>query len=327
MLKIVELGQDEFLSNGITTINDVQVTKQELYSYLVARDNGILKVRVTGSILSNHQDDLTDLGICSELGDENLSIASFKTYIDGAINAGTAYMSTKYADSMAGHGYLFHDIDRYKEMINEANQFGLQTLTHAQGDLAIEIVIEAIEEALKQCPRPDARHRVEHSSFATEEQVKRMARTEIIPVPQPHNFYERGEALMEAYGEDRVKNIAPYGWFKKHGVPVIISSDSPVANVNTINGIYGAVTRKTMQGTFIGGAEHQLTIEEALKAYTIEAAKAIFKEKVSGSIEVGKLADFAVFDRNPLEVPSEELIDLSIMETWVGGEKVYSKTQ
>ncbi|WP_240374135.1 amidohydrolase [Bacillus piscicola] len=323
--KIIELGQNEFLAHGITTTNDVQVTKQEMNSYLAARNSGLLKVRVFCSVLSNHLNDLMNLGISSHLGDDKLAITSLKTYIDGAITAGTAYMSSAYADGMEGHGYLFHEIEEYKNIIIEGHTFGLQTLTHAQGDAGIQIVLEAIEEAQKKHPRENMRHRIEHSSFATEEQVRKMAELEVIPVPQPQNFYERGEELIGAYGKERTSNIIPYGWFKEHGVPVTITSDSPVAHVNTVQGIYAAVTRKTAKGTYMGGAEHQLTTEEALQAYTINAAKAIFKEDKIGSIEKGKYADFAVFDRNPLETDPDDLINLSITQTWIEGEQVFSK--
>ncbi|OCA91768.1 amidohydrolase [Pseudobacillus wudalianchiensis] len=319
----IKVGQELLLSAGFTTVNDVQVTKQEMESYLIARDSGLLKIRIELSFLSKYLDDIKKMGICSTFGDEQLTMGSLKLYADGSLISGTAYISKEYKDHERTKGYLFHEPDEFKQLLIDAHKYGLQTLTHAQGDGAIELVLQAVETAQKECPRPDMRHRIEHCGLPVKEQVKRIAELKIWPVPQPQHVYLYGNGVVQAVGEEG-ENYSPYGWFKEYNVPVVLSSDTPVAFPNAFEAIFAAVTRKTAQGNIVG-ADHKITLEEALKGYTIEAAKAVHKENLIGSIEQGKLADFAILDRNPFDVQEEELASISVVETWISGKQVFAK--
>lgn len=314
-------GQKLLLEAGFTSVNDVQVTKQEMESYLVARDSGLLKLRIELSYLSKYLDDIKKMGFSSTFGDDQLSMGALKLYADGSLISGTAYMS--YNDAERSEGYLFHDAEEFKDILIEAHKYGLQTLTHAQGNGAIELVIQAVETAQKECPRDDMRHRIEHCGLPTKEQVDRMKELSIWPVPQPQHVYFYGNGIRNAVGEIG-ENFSPYGWFKEKGLPIVLSSDTPVAFPNAFEAIYAAVTRKTAQDNVIGES-HKITLDEALKGYTIEAAKTIHKEKLVGSIEPGKLADFAILSKNPFEVVAEDLLDIVVTETWISGEKVFSK--
>lgn len=158
----------------------------------------------------------------------------------------------------------------------------------------------------------------------TEDQVKRVGALKAMGIPQPHWLYEKGDTYVTTYGEQRALNFCPYGWFKRYGLPIVISSDAPVATPSTMNGIYAAVNRKTINGNLIG-PQHKVTVAEAIEGYTINAAKGIFMEDKVGSIEVGKYADFAILDRNPICVDSEEIKDIKVMETWASSERIYEK--
>lgn len=315
-------GQKLLISAGFTSVNDVQVTKQEMESYLAARDSGLLQLRIELSYLSKYLEDIKEMGINSTFGNDRLSMGSLKLYADGSLISGTAYMN--YNDAERSQGYLFHEPEEFKSILIEAHKYGLQTLTHAQGDGAIELVIQAVEAAQKECPREDMRHRVEHCGLPTKEQVDRMKALSIWPIPQPQHVYLYGNGIANAVGEIG-ENFSPYGWFKEKGLPLVLSSDTPVAFPNAFEAIYAAVTRDTAQGNVLGGL-HKLTLEEALKGYTIEAAKAMHKEKTVGSIETGKLADFAVLDKNPFEVEEKDLLDIEVVETWISGEKIFTNT-
>lgn len=321
--KNIEVGQNLLLSAGFTTVNDVQVTKQEMESYLIARDSGLLKIRIELSFLSKYLEDLKNIGLSSTFGDDQLSLGSLKLYADGSLISGTAYLSTEYADGERTKGYLFHDPEEFKQLLIEAHQYGLQTLTHAQGDGAIELVLQAVETAQNECPRADMRHRIEHCGLPTKDQVRRIAELEILPVPQPQHVYLYGNGVINAIGQEG-ENYSPYGWFKEFGAPIILSSDTPVAFPNAFEAIYAAVTRKTAQGNIVGEV-HKITIEEALKGYTIEAAKAIRKEHLVGSLEPGKLADFAILNENPLAVKEDELANIYVNQTWIAGKQVFGK--
>src|SRR5690625_410825 len=317
-------GQKLLLEAGFTTVNDVQVTKQEMESYLSARDKGILKLRIELTYLSKYLSDIKRMGFVSRFGDDQLSMGSLKLYADGSLISGTAYLD--YYDSERSKGYLFHDDEEFKRILIEAHKYGLQTLTHAQGDGAIELVLEAIEEAQRIYPRKDIRHRIEHCGLPTKEQVSRMKKLSIWPIPQPQHVYFYGNGIANAVGEIG-ENFTPYGWFKENGVPIVISSDTPVAFPNAFEAIFSAVTRRTAQGNIIGH-EHKISIIEALRAYTIEAAKAIHKEELIGSIEIGKLADFAILSENPFKISNfEKILDIEVIETWISGERVYSKNK
>lgn len=322
---IVRVGQDCLISNGVTTCNDIQVTKQEMESYLTARDSGLLKLRVGLSFISTYLDDIMKMGFNRTVfGEGQLFFGPLKLYSDGALNSGSAAMTVGYDDGVKNSGFLYHPKQEMIDIIVKAHKYGLQCACHANGDLAIENVIVAYETAQKEYPREDTRHRIEHFSMPTEQQVERMGKIGAYGVPQPHWLYEKGDTYITTFGMERAENFCPYSWYKKYGLPLIISSDCPVAVPNPMNGIYAAVTRRTVNGTVIG-LQHQITVEEALEAYTINAARGIFMEDKIGSIEKGKYADFVILDHNPLEVDPLTIKDISILETWVGGDKVYSK--
>lgn len=319
---LIQVGQEQCVTAGITTINDPQVTKQEMESFDVAKKNGNLKMRVVMSFLSTYLDELIHLGFRSGFGDKQLSIGSIKFYADGSLNSGTAYLSTNYADNARKKGYLYHEPETFKEMFIKAHKQGFQTLTHAQGDSAIQLVIDGVREAQAN-ETFDRRHRIEHCGLPAPSQMDAIKELGIWPVPQPQHVYQYGEGVIRQVGE-LGRNYSPYGWFKEKGIPIVLSSDAPVSPPNPILAIYAAVTRKTLQGNLIG-EEHQITLTEALRGYTIEAAKVVNKEDLIGSIAKGKLADFAVLSKNPYDVPVEEIKDIAVTETWIAGKKVFEK--
>ncbi|MEN1968773.1 amidohydrolase family protein [Lentibacillus sp. N15] len=319
---LVKVGQEQCISAGITTINDPQVTKQEMESFETAKANGNLKLRVVMSFLSTYLDELIKLGLRSGFGDEKLSIGSIKLYADGSLNSGTAYLSSGYSDSKRKQGYLYHEPDEFKDIFVKAHLQGFQTITHAQGDGAIQLVIDGARASQELSPDSDRRHRIEHCGLPAVSQVDDIAELGIWPVPQPQHVYQFGEGVVRAVGEYG-ENYSPYGWFKEKNIPIVLSSDTPVAPPNPLLAIYAAVTRSTLQGNIVG-AEHKISLTEALQGYTIEAAKAIHREHLIGSIEEGKLADFAILTDNPYDIPMDHFKDIEVCETWVGGEQIFS---
>ncbi|WP_051302819.1 amidohydrolase [Salibacterium aidingense] len=318
---LITAGQNECLASGITTINDPQVTKQEMESYQTAKEKDHLKIRVVMSFLSSYMDELIKLGFQSKFRDDQLSIGSIKLYADGSLNSGTAYLSTSYKDSEKKSGYLYHSPEEFKRLFVKAHTQGFQTITHAQGDGAIQVVIDAAEEAEHQHPYKGRRHRIEHCGLPAFEQIEKIKNLKLFPVPQPQHVMQFGEGVVRAVG-DYGRHYSPYGWFQQFDIPVVLSSDAPVAPPYPMEAIYAAVTRKTVHGTTVGEG-HKITLTEALQGYTIEAAKALHLEDKVGSITKGKYADLAVLDKNPYELKEEDLKDCKVVETWVNGERVY----
>lgn len=327
LMKRFETGQDYFVRAGITTVNEVQLTKQELNTYLTARDQGKLKMRIEMSFLSNYLDEIIDLGFNSKFGDDWLSIGTIKFYSDASLLSGTANVSTGYLDSERNKGYNYHEPEEMIKILVKAHKNRLHTLTHATGDGAVDPIIDAIETAQTEDPWPEAIHRVEHGGLITEEQAIRMGTLGMIPSTQPEFLYLYGDGVVEGIGEEKGAEFMPMARFKKHCPLFTISSDAPVTTPNPMKAIETAVARKTIKGTVLC-PEQAITVEDGLKAYTIYAAKVLMREHISGSIEVGKLADFAILSESPLDIPAdgiEKIREISVMETWLDGKKIYEK--
>lgn len=328
LMERFEVGQEFFVKAGITTVNEVQLTKQELNTYLDARDNGKLKLRMEMSFLSNYLDEVIDLGFSSDFGDNWLSIGSIKFYSDASLLSGTANVSTGYLDSERNKGYNYHEPDEMIDILVKAHKNRLHTLTHACGDGAVDPIIDAIEKAQAEDPWPEAIHRIEHAGLVTEEQAIRMGKLGMVPSTQPEFLYLYGDGVVDGVGPEKGEEFMPMARFKKYCDLYTISSDAPVTTPNPMEAISTAVCRKTNKGTVMC-PEQAITVEDGLKAYTIYAAKALRRDHIAGSIEPGKLADFAVLSQCPLDLKPEEIEkmrDITVDETWLDGKKIYERS-
>ena len=237
-------AQDAFLAAGITTVGDCQVTDREMTNYLRARNAGRLRIRVSMYVLSSHVDGLRRLGVSSTLGDERLAIAGVKHYADGSLISGTAYLP---CGCGATHGYLYHGDGELESLLAASSAAGLQTATHAQGPDAIELVLRGLERA----PRPDLRHRIEHCGFPTDDQIERMARLRVVPVPQPTQVFRYGDGVRRDHPELAERMYAS-GSFRDAGMPVALSSDAPVTAPDVPLACWSAQTRLTSSGHVLG---------------------------------------------------------------------------
>ncbi len=314
-------AQTMLLKAGITSVTDCQVTRREMETYLSARDAGRLQLRVSMLTLSTLLEALIELGLRSRLGDDHLAFAGLKLYADGTLTGLTAYFESGYRFDPCHHGQLYHEPAELRRLIRRAHRFGLQTGTHAQGDSAIQIVLDAVTEALDDVERHDHRHRIEHCGMPTDEQIARIAELGIYPIPQPTHHYLVGDALVEALGE-KANRYNPYGLFRDAGVPIVLSSDTPVSGPDPLEAVWAAVTRQTRYGSTLGGPELCLTVEQALRGYTINGAAATKRDHLVGSLEPGKLADLVVLSDDPLASTIDDLRSIRVEETWVDGAPV-----
>ena len=219
------------------------------------------------------------------------------------------------------HGQLYHEPAELRRLIRRAHRFGLQTGTHAQGDSAIQIVLDAVAEALADVDRTDHRHRIEHCGMPSEEQVPEIARLGIQPVNQPTHHYLVGDAMLDKVGE-RAHRYNPYGEFVREGILPVLSSDTPVSGPDPLEAVWAAATRATRYGSVLGDEAQRLSVEQGLRGYTINGARATRREHVVGSIEPGKLADLVVLSADPLATPLDDLRAIRVEETWVDGAPV-----
>ena len=318
LVRQLESAQAQFLAGGVTAIGDAQVTKRELDTYLRLAESGGLTMRVSGYLLSHLLDAALELGLHGPLGNERLAIQGIKLYADGTLGGETAWFPQGYLDDPCRTGQLYHQPEEYRSLVSRAHAVGLQTATHSQSPDALEMVIAGLEAALAERPDADARHRIEHCGLPTPEQIQRMAVAGIIPVNQPQHHFNWGEGVTRAIGTPG-ERFNPLGEFERAGLPLVISSDAPVADPRPLEAVQAAASRITRRGVQLGGDELAISAELALRAHTINAARALGRERDLGSLEVGKAADFAVLAADPVETPVREIAGIGVLATWVAG--------
>jgi predicted amidohydrolase YtcJ len=311
-----------YLAAGLTTICDPQVTSRELQAYQLARARGELGVRTVMLPLSHQLDEYLSIGLVGPYGDDYLRIGGMKFYTDGAITGGTAMFSQPMGSRGQYPGTLYHQPMELASLLRRAAAAGWQLAIHTMGDRAMGIMLDAVEGAMKAAPDGDIRHRIEHGTWPTPEQLARIARLGMVPVTQPGSIAELGDIWHEHLGE-RVHHAMPLRDQLELGIRPAISSDAFVQSYRPLDTIAAATHRVTPKGLHVG-PDQELSVEEALAAHTINAARAIHMENRIGSIEDGKLADFAVLDGDLLGARAQAIRDLPVWMTVVGGEVVHS---
>ena len=311
-----------YLAAGLTTICDPQVTSREMQAYQLARSRGDLPIRTVMLPLSHQLDEYLAIGLVGPMGDDHLRIGAMKFYTDGAITGGTAMFSTPMGSRGQYPGSLYHQPAELASLLRRAAGAGWQLAIHTMGDRAMGIMLDAVEAAMAAAPDGDIRHRIEHSTWPTAEQLGRIARLGMVPITQPGSIAELGDIWHDHLGE-RVHHAMPLRDQLELGIRPAISSDAFVQSYRPLDTIAAAVHRVTPSG-FKVGPDQELTVEEAVAAHTINAARALHMEDRIGSIEVGKLADFTVLDGDLLATPAEAIRALPVWMTVVGGEVLYS---
>ncbi|MBA3687551.1 MAG: amidohydrolase [Chloroflexi bacterium] len=321
LARMIGEASRRYLAAGLTTICDPQVTSREMAAYQFARAQGDLPIRTVMLPLSHQLDEYLAIGLVGPMGDDHLRIGAMKFYTDGAITGGTAMFSKPMGSRGQYPGSLYHQPAELADLLRRAAGAGWQLAIHTMGDRAMGIMLDAVEAAMAAAPDGDIRHRIEHSTWPTPEQLARIARLGMVPVTQPGSIAELGDIWHDHLGE-RVHRAMPLRDQLELGIRPAISSDAFVQSYRPLDTIAAAMQRVTPSG-FQVGPDQELTIEEALAAHTINAARAIHMEDRIGSIEVGKLADFAVLDGDLLATPAEDIRRIPIWMTVIGGEPLH----
>jgi len=192
---------------------------------------------------------------------------------------------------------------------------------HANGDVAIDMVLNAYERVQRNWPRPDPRHRLEHCSLVNPELLRRIKAIGAIPTPFYTYAHYHGNKWVE-YGPDKMRWMFAHRSFLDHGIPVASGSDYVPGPYEPLMALQSMVTRKDFDGR-VWGPNQRITVDEALRVCTVNAAHASFEEGIKGSITAGKLADFVVLAEDPHDVDPDHLKEIQVMRTVVGGDTVY----
>ena len=342
LMEVAKYGEEEIqeglaaasadlVSSGITSLHDAGgFGAYNLRAMQKAVQLGDVKVRIYALVcaLTGAQklvEQVLDSGVTSGLGDERYKIGPVKLFTDGSSSGPTIATREPYTSDPDNYGILYYSQDQLNDILGKAHDRGFQITAHAQGDRAIEMVIDCIETALNNCPRQDHRHRIEHAGLTMPDLLERMRELNIIPIPNPAFFYEFGDGYIENYG-NRVDHMFPARNFLAADIPAAAGSDSPITDYNPLLGIHAAVNRRSESGNLVGESQ-RVSVTEAIRLFTWNGAYASFDEDIKGSIEVGKLADLVVLSDQILSVSEERIKDLEVEMTVIDGEILFEKAR
>ncbi|MBU1671819.1 MAG: amidohydrolase [Actinobacteria bacterium] len=337
---------DLALSVGVTTMDDVQVYKPYVPIILEFRDGGGLdraRARcgyyVPNDVLDDEEAFRRDLDWWKELGrtgsDEHLVLGkSVKFYIDGVASNHASLWFEPFNDRPDSCGDAVWTQEAFDRVVEIVHTMGMQVCTHCCGDAGINRVINSYERAYRLHGGEDARHRADHCSNPTAEDIERMSRLGIYAVMQPTHFF--GDVTVErALGPERLRRFQPWRSIQNAGVELSFGSDWCAGPINPIYGLMVAGTRMNYKFKWDWGPEQRIGVEDAIKHWTIGSARALKMEDDIGSIEEGKYGDMVLFNTNPLKVATlpfllTHKLSLGAMDgfvdmTFVGGETVYER--
>lgn len=334
--KYIETASKYLLSKGITSAQtddfmlpgakwqDIIEAYNELYA------EGRLNIRIYEQCLlptKEQLDEFINKGYKTGKGDEYFKIGPLKILADGNLGTRTAYMSEPYSDDPTTTGIPQYTQEKLDELISFAIKSGMQIAAHSIGDKSTHMIIESIEKLPQALKDKDLRCNIIHFQVSDEVLIDKFKKLGIVANVQPIFLNYDIHMAESRLGHERI--LRSYNWktLLNNGIRVALGSDSPVEMPDTVHGIYSAVTRKDLTGYPEGGwyPDEKLTVEEAIRGFTIDAAYASFEENIKGTIEEGKLADMAVLSDDLYQIDPDKIKDVEVLMTFVNGELVYKK--
>ena len=320
-------AQDHAFRWGITNFHDAGADSTDIEAQRALDASGDLKLRVY-TMVSAQDEALTDYWLARPPmianDDSRLTIRSFKAVMDGALGSRTAWLHQPYTDDPGTSGVQTFDENRLVDIMNRSNTHGWQINTHAIGDKANTVVLDAIDEA--SLTERDHRSRIEHSQHLVPSDIERFSKLGVIASIQAIHMSSDRPWAIDRLGRERIESGA-YVWrdLLNAGVHIANGTDVPVEPINPIANFYASVARKTLKGLPDEGYEigQKLSRHETLKSMTLWNAYAAFEEAEVGSISVGKRADMTVTDQNLMTIDETQILATKPVMTIVGGEIVY----
>ena len=330
-LRAIELAVKTCLENGITSFHDAGTGNKTITTLRSAIDKKLLKVRVYAMLTSRDTSLLNQWykkGPEIGTGNDFLTIRSIKLNADGALGSRGAWLIDEYTDRPGHFGMATQSMDYVYKVAKNGIQNGFQVNSHAIGDRANREILDQYEKVFNEFPKlsKDHRWRIEHAQHIDPKDIPRFGSLKAIASIQGIHMSSDRPWAINRLGQKRIVESA-YVWrdLINHGAILINGSDVPVEPIDPIASFYASTTRKTLKGLPSSGyePEQKMTRIEAMKSYTINAAYGAFEEKLKGSIEIGKYADFAVFSQNLITIPDDKILETKILYTIVNGKIEY----
>ena len=334
-VEALKAGLAEAARHGVTSVEDMNVgsgSPDGDFTGIIrllrkAQREGWLTCRFWAAIPIAEWKKLADAGLSHNMGDGFIQLGAVKAFADGSLGSRTAWMYAPFDDDPANSGLpmpILQPPTQFEVLARQIDAVGIQISTHAIGDRAIRTMLDTYEAIGGADPRAH-RFRIEHAQHLRPEDFTRFGRLGVIASMQPYHAIDDGRWAEKRIGRERARTSYAWRSMLRAGAPLAFGTDWPVAPLNPLLGLYAAVTRATLDGKHTEGwfPEEKLTVEEALRAYTQGSAYAAFEEKEKGAIAPGKLADFVVLSADLFSSPPEEIKDVRVVLTIVGGKVVY----
>jgi predicted amidohydrolase YtcJ len=256
-------------------------------------------------------------------GDDWLRTAGVKGFVDGSLGSTTAFFDAPYADAPTTAGFLTTPVDSLRRWITAADSAGVQVVVHAIGDRANRLLLDLFEAAARTNGPRDRRFRIEHAQHLNPADIPRFAALGVVPSVQPYHAADDGRWAEKRIGPVRIRTTYPFRSLLDAGARLVFGSDWLVAPLDPLEGIEAAVTRETIDGARIFVPEERITVEEALRAYTVDNAWSMYFDRSVGTLSAGRKADLTVLDRDLLTIAPAALDSARVVATVVGGKVVY----
>ena len=309
-------------ATGLTSTTDAYGAYDDLVAYQDAREAGELYFRMSFMPGGNSKvyEGLKTAGVRSGFGDDMIRIAAVKFGADGSASERTMYMSTPYQGT-DDHGILTMSQEEIYEAVDDAVAHGFRVGIHANGDLTIDMVLNAYERSLRDHSGPNPRHRIEHCSLINPELLTRIKNAGVVPTPFYTYAYYHGNKWVD-YGEEKMENMFAHRSFLDYGISVAPASDYTPGPYEPMMALQSMVTRKDVRGR-IWGPSQRISVTEALRICTVHGAYASFEENIKGALRAGMLADITMLGDDPHDVDPDAIVDIPVVRTILGGRTVH----
>ncbi len=319
----VKLVSERMTAAGLTSVHDADTSEDFFVAYQDALAAGQMRFRVYAMVGQDLFSAMKQARLRTGFGDEWLRVGGLKLFADGSCSERTMRMSTAYADRPGYFGILTMNQQELDEAIEDAHTHQFQVGVHANGDVAIDMVLKSYERALRLHPHSDPRFRIEHCTLINPELLRRIAAIGAIPTPFYTYVHFHGNKWAD-YGKQKLRWMFAHRSFLDYEIRVASASDYVPGPYEPLMAIQSMVTRKDFEGR-VWGPNQRIQVSEALRVCTINGAYASFEETIKGSITPGKLADFVVLANDPHDIDPDEIKNIEVVRTVVGGQTMHSK--